>query len=174
LIFKVPRPLVGSENLCLHFLQFRSDETLAAHGGLLPRVMRRDVREVRFRDLDEVTEDRIETHFERLNPSARDFPLLQFGDPMLSVTRTFSQLIELRIEAVAEDAAFLQGEWRIIQQCVTQLSRQLRHLMQLLLETLREQLDAGGIRRTVCSKGEAIEEILQFALKLGNLLERNL
>ena len=41
LVFEMARPLVGAENLRLHFFQFRRDEALAADRGLLAGVMRR-------------------------------------------------------------------------------------------------------------------------------------
>src|SRR4051812_13862275 len=66
LILERARAFIRAEDLRLNLLQLRRDEALAADGGLLPRVMRRHGREIRLRDLDEVTEDRVEPYLERL------------------------------------------------------------------------------------------------------------
>src|ERR1700676_533525 len=41
LILELTRPFIRPKNFSFHLLQFRRDETLAAHGGLFSRVMRR-------------------------------------------------------------------------------------------------------------------------------------
>ena len=88
LVLELARTLVRAENFCLHFLQLRGDETLAAHGRLFAHVMRGHAGEIRFRDLDEIAEDRVETHLERLDPGGRDLALLQLADPFFSVARS--------------------------------------------------------------------------------------
>ena len=88
----MPRAFVRAENFRLHLLQLRRDETLAADRRLLAGVMRRHACQVRFRDLDEITEDRIETDLERLDPGARDLAFLQFGDPVLAFARSVAAI----------------------------------------------------------------------------------
>ena len=77
LILEMPRPFIRAQNLRFHFLQLGRDEALAADRRLLASVMRRHSREIRFRDLDEIAEDRIEPDLERLDPGLGDFALLQ-------------------------------------------------------------------------------------------------
>src|ERR1700730_17914133 len=101
LIFQIPCPFVSAKNLRYHILELRRDETLAADGRLLARVVRRHVSEIAFRDLDEITEDGIEPDLERFDPSGRDLALLQFGDPVFAVARRLSQLVKIDIVAVA-------------------------------------------------------------------------
>src|ERR1700674_4315133 len=57
LILDLTRPFIRPKNFSFHLLQFRRDETLAAHGGLFSRVMRRHARQVRFRYFNEIAED---------------------------------------------------------------------------------------------------------------------
>ena len=76
LVFELARPLVCAKNFRFDFLQFRGDEAFAADGGLPAGVMRGHAREVRFRHLDEIAEDRVVAHLERLDPGGGDLALL--------------------------------------------------------------------------------------------------
>ena len=107
-----------------------------------------------------------------LIPVLVDLPFLQFGDPVLSVARCLAQFVELRIEAVAKDAAFLKSEWGIIEERIIQLGRQLRHLVQIVLQTLSEQLGRGRVVRAVGAKCQPVQKFLQLPLEAGNLLKR--
>ncbi len=78
--------------------------------------MGRHAGEIRFRDLDEISEDGIEAHLERFDPGAGDFSFLQLGDPALASAGSLAQFVELFIVAIAKNTAFLQGEGRIIEQ----------------------------------------------------------
>src|SRR4029450_3979764 len=104
------RPLVGAENFRLHILEFGCDEALATDSGLLACIMGRSTGEIRLGDLDEIAKDRIETHLQGLDPGARDFPFLQLSDPGFPVARGLSQLVEARVEAIAENPALLGRE----------------------------------------------------------------
>src|SRR5438874_12491065 len=57
LVFQLPGTLIGAEDLCFQFLQLRRDEALPADGSLFARVVGRHIGEVRFCNLDEITED---------------------------------------------------------------------------------------------------------------------
>src|SRR5690348_573566 len=106
--------LVCPQNLCLHLLQFRSNEALPANGCLLPGIVRRHTAEIRFRDLNEIAEDGIEPHLERFNSSGGDFTLLQGIDPILALARSIAQLVELPIKTVTENSAFFQRQRRVV------------------------------------------------------------
>src|SRR6266498_1905315 len=114
-VFEFHAPLFGAENFALHFLQFGSDETLAIGDGLLADILRRNFVEVSFCDFDVVTEDRIETDFERLDASARDLVLLKFRDPIFASAHGGAQFVERGIEAVVYDAAFFDCERWFVQ-----------------------------------------------------------
>ena len=76
--------------------------------------MRRHARQIRFRDLDEIAEDGIEPDLERFDAGLGDLAFLQLRDPVLPLARPAAQLIEVGVEAVAKNAAFLQRQRRII------------------------------------------------------------
>ena len=76
LVFELAGALVCAKNFRFDFLQLRGDEAFAANGGLPAGVMGGHVREVRFRHLDEIAEDRVVAHLERLDPGGGDLALL--------------------------------------------------------------------------------------------------
>ena len=83
-VFEFDAALVRAEDLALHLLQLRRDESLAIGDGLLADVMRRCFVEVGLRHLDVVAEYGVETHFERGDAGPLDLLLLQPGDPFLA------------------------------------------------------------------------------------------
>ena len=123
LILEVPRFFVRSENLRFHFFQLGRDETFAADCRLFADVTFRNVRQIRFRHLDEVTENGIEPDLKRLDAGLRDLALLQLSDPILPFARTLPQLVQIGIETVAKNSAVLQHQRRIFNQSARQLRR---------------------------------------------------
>src|SRR5438132_10177726 len=101
--------------------------------------MRRHVRQIRFRDFDEITEDGIEAHFQRLDSGLGDFALLQGVDPVLSVARGIPKLIKLRIKAISKNSALFQRQRGIVHQRALQLRCQLWHFRDLILKTLGQR-----------------------------------
>ena len=128
MVLELTRALVGPEDFRFHLLQLRRDEALAADGRLFARVALRHVCQVRLRDLDEITEDGIEPDLERFDPCLGDLALLQLSNPGFSVAGRLPQLVQVRVEAVSKNSAFLQDHGRIVEQRLTQFLCQLRHL----------------------------------------------
>ena len=158
LILKIPRPLVCAENFRLHLLQFRRDETLATDRRLLARVMRRHTGQVRFRHLDEITKDRIEPHFQRLDAGTCNFSLLQLADPVLAVARSLPQRIKIDIVTAAENSALFQGKRRIVHDGASQCLGQFRHFLDFFLQTLDQFLATASI--PACSKFRPFNQFL--------------
>src|ERR1051325_3992615 len=104
----MPRFLVRAQNLRLHLFQLRRDEALAADGRLLANVTFRHVRQIRFGDLDEITEHGIEPDLERFDPGLGDLAFLELRDPILSLARALPELVEIAVESVPENSPLLQ------------------------------------------------------------------
>ena len=172
MILELTRTLIGAQDFRLHLLQLGRDKSLSTHGCLLARVTRWHVREVRLGDLDEITKDGIETDLERLNPAFRDFPFLQFRNPILPVARSLPQFIEIRIESIAEHPAFLQDHRWIVHEGAIQFLREFRHFLKLTLQRLGERFRAHGFPGMIRSEREPIEQSLQRPFQLGDLLQR--
>src|SRR5205085_10945129 len=113
-VFERARPLIRAENFALHFLQFRRNETLAVHRRLLANVMLGYAREIGFRDLDEIAEDRGVAHLQRPDACLLNFTLLESRDPIFSLVPGGAKLVERLVISVAENAALLQRERRFI------------------------------------------------------------
>ena len=92
-------PFFGSQDLPLHFLKLRRDESLTSRGGLLARVVGGDAAQVGRRDLDEVTEDGIEANLERLDSGALNLLFLQGCDPDLPLGGGILEFIERGVES---------------------------------------------------------------------------
>ena len=102
----------GPGDLLLALLQFRRREALAVHDRLLALVVRRHVRELGGGHFDEVAEDVVELDLERLDPGASDLLGLIGGDPRAPVRRRVAQVVELRVDARADEPAVAEGGGR--------------------------------------------------------------
>ena len=129
LVLELSRLFVRAQNLRFHFLQLRRDETLAADGRLLANITFRDIPQIRFRHLDEISEDGIEPDLERLDPGLRDLAFLQLRDPVFPFARALPQFVQIGIEAVSKNSAFLQDHRRIVDQRRRQFVRQRWHFL---------------------------------------------
>ena len=76
--------------------------------------MRRHLVQIGPGDLDVIAEHRIETHLQRGNAGALHLIRLQLGDPILAAALGLAQFIQRGVKAVADHAAFLDGERRFI------------------------------------------------------------
>jgi hypothetical protein len=114
LVFERDGLVLGAEDLVLAFLELGGDEALAVDDGLLADVVVGDLGEVGFGDFDEVAEDLVEADLEGLDAGALDFAGLELGDPLLAVVGGGAQFVELGVEALADDAAFLDGHGRLV------------------------------------------------------------
>ena len=108
--------LVGAQHLLLVLLQRRRDEALAAGHGLLAVVVRRDVVQVRLGDLDVVAEHAVEADLQRVDAGARALALFHLGDHLLARSADVPQVVELRVDAVANHAAVAGQRARLVDQ----------------------------------------------------------
>ena len=102
-------PLVRLQHLLLVLLELRGDEALAAGDRLLADVVGGHERQVRLADLDVVAEDAVEADLERRDAGARALALLDGGDRRAPAAADLAQLVELGVDAVADDAALAQA-----------------------------------------------------------------
>ena len=85
--------------------------------GLLADVVGRDLRAVAalgVGDLDVVAEDLVEADLEAGDPGPADLVGLVPGDPGLAAPGQVALLVEVGVVAVADQAAFLEGERRVV------------------------------------------------------------
>ena len=68
------------------------------------------------RDLDVVAEDLVEADLEARDPGPADLLGLKLGDPRLAPLGIGAQLVELGMIAVADQAPFLDGQRRVVDQ----------------------------------------------------------
>ena len=113
-VFEFDAAFLGAEDFAFHLLQLRGDEPLAVGDGLLADVMRGHFVEVGPGDLDVVAEDGIEADLERADAGAFDFLLLQPGDPFLAFAGAAAEVVQIGVEALSDQTAFLHGEGRFI------------------------------------------------------------
>jgi hypothetical protein len=83
---------------------------------LLADVVRRNGIEIGLGDFDEVAENRVVLDLEGTDPSPLNLLSLEIRDPLFALGRGRAQLIELRIEAVSENAAFFRRNGRLVHQ----------------------------------------------------------
>ena len=98
-------PFVGAEHLLFVFFQRRRDEPLAAGDRLLAVIVGRNGVQVRLRDLDVVAEHAVVAHLQRVDAGARALALFELGDHLFARSADAAQVVELRVEAVADIAA---------------------------------------------------------------------
>ena len=113
------RWLVSSarQHLLLVLLQLGRDVALGVLERLLADVVGRDLASaVGVGDLDVVAEDLVEADLQAGDAGAADLLGLEAGDPLLAAAGDLAQLVELGVVAVADQAAFLGGQRRVVDQ----------------------------------------------------------
>ena len=105
--------LVRAQHAVLVLLELGRDEALAAGDRLLAHVVGRHQRQVRAADLDVVAEDAVEADLERGDPGARPLALLDRRDRLAPAPARVPQLVELRVDAVAHEAALAHERGRV-------------------------------------------------------------
>ena len=173
LILELPRALVGAENFRLHLLQLGRDEALAADGRLLACVMRRHAGEIRFRDLDEIAEDRVETHLERLDPGARDLALLQFGDPVFPSREALRSSSRSASKPSRKIPPSLSANGGSSTRARPNFAASSGISRSSLCRRAASDSVPGDSCRAICAKREPSEERLQLSFQLWDLLEGN-
>ncbi len=106
--------LVGAEDLLLVLLERGRHEPLAAGHGLLADVVGRHRAEIRFRDLDVVAEHAVVADFERRDAGACTFGLFHRGDGFAAAAADGADLVELGVDAVANQAAVSRDSRRFV------------------------------------------------------------
>src|SRR6185503_7682827 len=123
-------PFVGAEHLVLVLLERGRDEALAAGNRLLTEVVARDVRQVRFRNLDVVPEDAVVADFQRVDPGAAPLRLLHLGDAALAGAADVPELVELGIDTVANRAAVAGERRRLVQERRFEIAAQICQIVE--------------------------------------------
>src|SRR5205085_4786634 len=106
----------SAENLLLPLLQLRRREALGVGERLPSLVFGGDARRARLRHLYEVAEDVIEADAQVLYAGARSLARFERGNGLLGVATDSAQLVEFRVEAVADHAALREVQRRVIAQ----------------------------------------------------------
>ena len=149
-------PLLGSEDLSLHLLEFRCDESLPARRSLLTGVIVRNAAEIGGRHLDEVPKDGIETNLQRLDPRTGDLALLQGGDPSLPLGRGIAEFIQRGVISGANHSSLTDRGRRLIDKCRTEQGRQFGKRVQVARQLLKKpaaSIQHGTDRRNPGQRG---------------------
>src|SRR5438477_7750715 len=102
--------------------------------------MSRNLVEIRFGNLDVITENRIEADFERGNSGALNFILLQFSNPIFAPASGSAELIEASVKSIPNQAAFFETEWRLIHNRAPHQLHHLRHFIDSLFDEMKQRL----------------------------------
>ena len=121
---------VGAKHFFFVGLQIRCDEPLATGNRLLAMIVGRHVRQIRPRDLDVVAEHAVEANFQRADAGARALGILHLGDPLLSRPADAAKIVELRIDAVADDAAIAGIDRRLVEKRAIEIVAQVREIVE--------------------------------------------
>ena len=126
LVFQFLRLFVGREHFFFVFLQLRRDVALGVFDGLLADVIGGNPFAVGVRDLDVIAEHLVEADLQVRN--ARPLGLLGLiaGDPLLAAAGEFAEIVQLGVEAVANESAVARRKRAIVQQARLQHAAQAR------------------------------------------------
>ena len=116
LVFEGHRFIFRADDFAFDFLQLRGDEALAIDHRLLADVIGRHAREIGLGDFDEVAEHLVEANFQGADAGALDFLRLKGRNPLFAVVGGGAKLIQLFMIALADEAAFLDGDGWLIHQ----------------------------------------------------------
>ena len=114
LLLPVELALVRPEGLLLVLLQCRGDVPLAGGDRLLPVVVVGHRVQVRLGDLDVVAEHAVEADLGRGDAGALALRILERGDVPLGVPADGAQLVERRVDAVADASPVVGRDRRIV------------------------------------------------------------
>ena len=148
LVFQLVSPLLGTEDFFFVLLELRRDVPLGVLDRLLADVVARDARAagvgLGVRDLDVIAEDLVEADLEAGYPRLADLLGLELGDPGLAAAGMAAKLVELGMITVADQAAFLDRQRRIVDQGGLDLGADLRAELQGGLELVEPLRDPRG------------------------------
>ena len=117
--------LVGTQDLLFVLLQLGGDEALPAGDGLLAHVVRGHHGEVRLADLDVIAEDPIEADLEGGDTRTGALALLDGRDGGAAAPADLAQLVELRVDSVADHPALAHRGRRSVDEPRLDLRRHL-------------------------------------------------
>ena len=184
-VLQCDKALVCAEDLVFQLLQLLRDVALAGGEGLFADVGLGDHLLIGVADLDEVTEDVVVADLQlgdaRLLPQAR----LQLGEDAFGIITDGAQLIHLRVVALGDDAAVLQGGggirvdgcedgcFDVVQQIdLARKGGQLRAAAALgLRPQVRQALAGLGHRVDLLGRGRTIDRTGHEALEVGDIVE---
>ncbi len=96
--------LLGVEDQCFVFLEFRRDVTLGIDHCLFTDVVVRDFGGVRVRHFDVIAEDLVVADLQRRDTGALAFLRFKVGDPLACMLAGFDDLVEFVRVSGADDA----------------------------------------------------------------------
>src|SRR4029077_7289079 len=101
------------ENLGLIFLQFGRSEALRAHQRLLALIVLRSEMQIRSRNLDVVTKDRIELNLQRSYAGPLPLTLFHLRQHLLAVATQVAEFVKLAIHARSDHATIGDTQGRL-------------------------------------------------------------
>ena len=126
LVLELPTPLVGAERLRFVFFQLGRHVALGAGERLPPHVLGGHARGLRVGHLDAVAEHAVESDPETREPRPGALAFLQPGDPRPRLTGISHEGREPLVPALADHAAVVEGQRRLV------LERRRQELAQLV------------------------------------------
>src|SRR5437588_2980423 len=129
----------STENLLLPLLQFRRREALGVCKRLPPLVFEGHARRARLRNLYEVSEDVVEADAQILYAGARALARFERGNRLLRVAAYGAQLVEFRVEAVANHSALREVHGRVVAQRTRDEFAHIRQLVRVLDNDLEQR-----------------------------------
>ena len=116
LVLQPAAPLLGAEHLRLVLLQLGHHVALGAGERLAPDVLGGRPGGLGVGELDAVAEDAIEADAQARQAGAGPLPLLEPGDPASRLGRVLDDRAQRVVPGVADDAAVLQRDGRLVHQ----------------------------------------------------------
>ncbi len=100
---------LGVENLRLVFLQLRRGKTFGIDQRLFAFVVGGRVVQVRLRDFDVVTENRVELNLQRADAGAQALALFNLREILLAIARQNAKFVESSVNAAGNYTAIVEG-----------------------------------------------------------------
>src|SRR5258707_3711092 len=138
--------LVGGEDFALVFFQLWRSETLGVDQGLLALVISGREMQVGLGNFDVVAENMVEADFKRSDVGALALALFHGGDNLLAVLAEVAQLVELGVEAAADDAGIGGESGRLVGEGGFKDLAHIGEFVDLVVEAAEEGAAAGRPR----------------------------
>ena len=145
--------LFRGENFFFVLFELWGDVALGVFDGLLADVVVGDFVAVRVSDFDVVAEDFVEADFEGGDAGAGDFVGLIAGDPLFAAGGQIAEVIEVWVEARADEAAFASLQGAIVDEGRFEAGADVGAEVELSVEPDQEFAGAAGEFGFQCRKG---------------------